>query len=304
VYFGVTEATVHALIGYGHHGATDRIQDFLCQACGTKVSARRDTALYQLKTPPQRVGEVLSALAEGMSVDAAVRVSGHGEPTVRCWLSRAGQHAGRLHQRFFTHLPLPHMQLDEIHTRLRRRTGVLWLWLAVDPCTKIIPVLLLAPRTQRSAHAVVHALCGVLAPGCVPAVTSDGLTLYFYALTAHFGQWVGRGRRRCWQVEQRLVYGQVIKRYRRRRLVAVTQRMLCGTARQPSAALQPLGLSGRLNTAFVEWLNLMREPPGGYLAGPVRAQITPPVPPNRLRRAQHRVAARVVPHAAPGASRA
>jgi hypothetical protein len=25
--------------------------------------------------------------------------------------------------------------------RVRRRTGVLWLWLAIDPCTKIIPVL-------------------------------------------------------------------------------------------------------------------------------------------------------------------
>ncbi len=53
-----------------------------------------------------------------------------------------------------------------------------------------------------------------------------------------------------------MVYGQVIKRYRRRRLAAVTRRMLCGTARQLAAALQPLGLSGHLNTAFVERLNL------------------------------------------------
>jgi IS1 family transposase/transposase-like protein len=255
-YRGITDAAVHALIGYGHHGTTDRIQDFLCQACGTKVSARRDTALYQLKTPPQRVGEVLSALAEGMSVDAAVRVFGHGEPTLRRWLDRAGQHAGRLHQRLFVHLRLPHVQLDEIRTRLRRRTGILWLWLAVDPCTKIIPVLHLGPRTQQSAHVVVHALCAVLAQGCLPAVTSDGLTLYFYALTAHFGHWVQHGRRRCWQVDQRLVYGQVLKRYRRRRVVAVTRRMLCGTARQLATALQLLGLSGRLNTAFVERVNL------------------------------------------------
>jgi hypothetical protein len=126
---------------------------FLCQACGTKVSARRDTALYQLKTPPHRVGEVLSALAEGLRVDAAVRVFGHGEPTLRRWLGRAGTHAGRLHQRLFSHLRLPHVQLDEIRTRLRRRASVLWLWLAVDPCSKIIPVLHLGPRTQASAHA-------------------------------------------------------------------------------------------------------------------------------------------------------
>jgi hypothetical protein len=58
------------------------------------------------------------------------------------------------------------------------------------------------------------------------------------------------------QVDQRLVYGQVLKRYRRRRVVAVTRRMLCGTVRQLATDLQPPGLSGRLNTAFVERLNL------------------------------------------------
>jgi len=247
---------VHALIGYGHHGTTDRIQDFLCQACGTKVSARRGTALYQLKTPPARVGEVLSALAEGLTVDAAVRVVGHGQPTIQGWLTRAGRQAQSLHRHFFRRLLLPHIQLDELRTQLRRRTDVLWLWLAIDPVTKIVPVLHLGPRTQQSAHAVVHALVGMLAPGCVPVVTTDGLSLYYYALTAHFGHWLQAGRRRCWQVAATLHYGQVSKHYRRRRLVRVTQRVLCGTWAQAQRILEQVGLSGHLNTAFVERLNL------------------------------------------------
>src|SRR4051794_4368819 len=81
-YYGITDGRVHALVGYGRHGAAARIQDFRCQACGTKVSARRGTALYRLKTPPARVGEVPSALAEGLDVAAAVRVFGHGEGTI------------------------------------------------------------------------------------------------------------------------------------------------------------------------------------------------------------------------------
>jgi IS1 family transposase len=255
-YHGITDAAVHALIGYGHHGTTDRIQDFRCQACGTKVSARRGTALYQLTTPPARVGEVLGALAEGLSVDAAVRVFGHGQLTIQGWLIRAGRQARSLHQHLFRRLQLPHVQLDEIRTQLRRRTAVLWLWLAVDPCTKIVPVLHLGPRTQQSAHAVVHALVAVLAPGCVPVVTSAGLAVYYYALTAHFGQWLQIGRRRRWQVAATLCYGQVIKHYRRRRLVRVTQRIHCGTWTHLRHALQQLGFSGRLNTAFVERLNL------------------------------------------------
>jgi hypothetical protein len=57
-------------------------------------------------------------------------------------------------------------------------------------------------------------------------------------------------------VAERLLYGQVQKQYRRRRLVQVTRRMLCGTGTQFRQALQRLGLSGTLNTAFVERLNL------------------------------------------------
>jgi IS1 family transposase/transposase-like protein len=255
-YHGVTDSRLHALVGYGHHGATDQIQDFRCQACGAKVSARRGTALYRLKTPPARVGEVLGALAEGLDVAAAARVFGHGEGTIARWLARAGQQAERLHHRVFRHLRLPHIQLDELRTRLRSRQAVLWLWVALDPLTKLVPVAHLGPRTQASAHAVVHALHDRLAPGCVPVVTSDGLRLYFYALTAHFGQWMTDGRRRVWQVVDTLVYGQVQKVYRRRRIVRVAYRMVAGTGEQLRVALRALGLRGRLNTAYVERVNL------------------------------------------------
>ena len=135
---------------------------------------------------------------------------------------------------------------------------MLWLWLAVDPLTKVIPALHLGQRNQAAAHALVHALVQTLAPGCVPAFTSDGLTLYFYALTAHFGQWVaGVGRRaRQWQVAPGLLYGQVKKVYRRRRLTRVVPRLRCGSWRAFRATLRGLGLSGRVTTAFVERANL------------------------------------------------
>jgi hypothetical protein len=109
-----------------------------------------------------------------------------------------------------------------------------------------------------AAHAVVHELRGRLASGCLPVFTSDGLNLYFYALTAHFGAWVaGVGRRaRRWQVAAGLIYGQVKKRYRRRRLVGVTYMLRCSPRAALRAALRGLGLSGKLNTAFVERVNL------------------------------------------------
>jgi IS1 family transposase len=139
-------------------------------------------------------------------------------------------------------------------------TQVLWLWVALDPLTKCIPVIQLGPRTHQMAHLLIHRLREHLAPGCLPLFTSDGLTAYFYALTAHFGQWVkGAGRRSRkpqWQVEAGLLYGQVKKSYRRRKLVRVKHVIRLGTESAFREALQALGFSGRVNTAFIERVNL------------------------------------------------
>ncbi len=79
-------------------------------------------------------------------------------------------------------------------------------------------------------------------------------------LSAHFGHWREvrrRGRHgRQWQVAMGLIYGQVKKSYRRRKLVRVTHVMRLGTEDALKATLQGLGLSGRLNAAFIERVNL------------------------------------------------
>ncbi len=99
-----------------------------------------------------------------------------------------------------------------------------------------------------------------MVPGCLPIFTSDWLNLYFYALTAHFGKWLAVGRRgynvRRWQVEPGLIYGQVKKCYRRRKLVRISHVMRLETQADLSTALQGMGFSGRLNTAFIERVNL------------------------------------------------
>jgi IS1 family transposase len=260
LYFGITDAQIHALVGDGKHGQAERIQTFRCQACRTTFTARRHTPLYRLKTPSQQIARVLSALAEGLDPSAAERVFGFRQTTIITWLSRAGQHAQSFHQHFFCHLQLAYVQLDELRTRLRSHTHVLWLWLAIDPTTKILPVLHLGPRTQNAAHTVIHSLRRILAPGWLPLFTSDGLNLYFYALTAHFGHLLVVGRQgrkaRQWQVAKELIYGQVKKSYRRRKLARVTPVMRLGTEGALKAALQEIGFSGRLNTAFIERVNL------------------------------------------------
>jgi len=119
-YRGIRNQTLHALIGYGSHRKCERIQDLFCQACGKKVTERWETPMYRLKTASKRVAEVLTALAEGLdtfaalsaSLSAAVRVFGHGEGTMRCWMARAGEHGQRLHERYLRDLWLEQVQVE------------------------------------------------------------------------------------------------------------------------------------------------------------------------------------------------
>jgi hypothetical protein len=118
--------------------------------------------------------------------------------------------------------------------------------------------LILGLRTQDLAHQLIHQLRRTLAESCWPVFSSDGLKLYFYVLTAHFGQWlpeVGQAKR-VWCALPGLLYAQVQKIQRRRRLIRVDHKMLCGSAEAFSVRLQMLGLSGRIQTAFIERVNL------------------------------------------------
>jgi transposase-like protein len=113
---------------------------------------------------------VLSARACGLDASTAERAFGYRQATISTWLTRAGKHAENFHERCFRTLQLPHVQLDELRTRLRSSTQVLWLWLAIDPLTKNLPVLSLGPRTQHTAHALIHALQQTLAAFLHPAL--------------------------------------------------------------------------------------------------------------------------------------
>jgi hypothetical protein len=104
---------------------------------------------------------------------------------------RAGMHRATMHDHWLRQMHLPHVQLDEIRTRLRNRAHTLWLWLALEELTKLAPTLH-HPAGTRGAHPDCRAhgrprSLPTAGPGCLPVFTSDGLNRYFYALTAHFG---------------------------------------------------------------------------------------------------------------------
>ena len=256
-YYGITDENIHALVGYGRHGKQEPIQDLKCQACWKKFTSRRNTILYRLKTQSGLVEKIMWLLALGVDASALEEVFSISEITIRTWLCRSGMQGKRLHERFMLELDLIHVQLDELWANVKHSTQDLWVWVACDVTTKIIPVIQIGGRTQEMAYHVVHELKGRLRPGCVPVFSTDGLKHYFYSLTAHFGRWeTVEGKKSIWVLLSDFVYAQVIKHQQRRRTVQVERRILWGDENNYRERLKIAGLSGKINTSFVERINL------------------------------------------------
>jgi transposase-like protein len=257
-YCGVTSAACHALVGYGTRGQHQAIQRLRCQACHTVFSCRRGTPLYYLKTDEAQVEMVLWFLAEGVDSSVMVRYTGHAEATIARWLARAGDHSQRWHDQRLRGLVVALVQMDELYVRIRTVLQGRWLWVAIDPLSKVILSVHLGRRRAEDAYALVHDTHARLAPSCVPAFTTDGLKAYFYALTAHFGHWFRPpgARKDHWQVDEQLLYGQLVKRREHRTVTFTWMRMLWGKRHDLTAVLRAHGLSPCIQTAFIERVNL------------------------------------------------
>ena len=112
------------------------------------------------------------------------------------------------------------------------------------------------------AHRFVRHVAQVLAPDGAPLFLTDGLREYATALLAHYGHWVQPPRRQAkgsmpkprWMPLPQLLYAQVVKTTRRRRLVRISRRVVFGTLEAVEQVLASYGW--QINTAFIERVNL------------------------------------------------
>ncbi len=112
------------------------------------------------------------------------------------------------------------------------------------------------------AQRLVHQVVQVLAPDGVPLFMTDGLKDYAIALLTQFGQWVQPSRQQAigpvrkprWMPLPQLLYAQVVKSYRRRRVVRVRQRVVFSTLASINRVLAATGW--QINTVFIERQNL------------------------------------------------
>jgi IS1 family transposase len=248
-----------------------------CTACEGYFPEHHGTLFHGKHAEVERIVHVLACLAEGLGIRATARVFEVAPNTVLHWLVEAAAQLRAFSAYFLCTLHLEQLQLDEVYAVLRDcKAGAIsddeaiqrlerspsWVWTAMDPTSKLLVVVEVGSRTLAMAQRVVHQVTGMLAPGCVPLFVTDGLKDYGTALLTHFGYWMHPERRQAtgpmpkprWMPLPALRYAQVVKSYRRRRLVGVTHRVVFGTRLAIEQILAACGWT--INTAFVERLNL------------------------------------------------
>ena len=133
-----------------------------------------------------------------------------------------------------------------------------WLWTAVSARCKVLLEIHLGGRKKQDAQSFIHQVKERLATGCLPVFTSDGLRMYFYALTAHYGSWYRpiRARKDHWRVDKNLLYGQFRKVRNGFRIANIYTVVQWGERQAIKTRLQAIGATGKIQTSFVERLNL------------------------------------------------
>jgi IS1 family transposase len=220
---------------------------------------------------------VIGCLAEGLGVRGTARGFEVDPNTVLQWLVDAAEQLRAFSQHFLHDVRVRQVQLDELFALLsavkdgtvseaeaieRLERSPQWVWAAVDPESKLLLAIDVGERTLALAQRFVHQVAQILAPDCAPLFLTDGFREYMTALLTHYGQWVQLPRRQAtgpapkprWLPRPQLLYAQVVKTVRRRRLVDVKHRVVFGSLEAVNHLLAPLGW--HINTAFVERINL------------------------------------------------
>jgi hypothetical protein len=204
-------------VGWGNirangHPVGGSWRQLYCSQCEGYVLETHGTPFHGKRVSPDLLVWAVGALAEGLGIRAVARVFEVDPNTVLQWLIQAADHLKTFSQYVLHDMRVTQVQLDELYallsavkdgeisgakaiTRLSRSPH--WVWVAIDPVTKLLLAIDVGARTLAMAQCVVHQVVQVLAPDCVPVFLTDGFKEYITALLTHFGQWVQPERRQA-----------------------------------------------------------------------------------------------------------
>ena len=220
-------------------------RQLVCLSCHRYFLETYGTPFHAKQVDLNKLVWAITALAEGVGIRAVARIFETDPNTVLTWLVEAAEHLEAFSRYHLRDLHIEQVQMDELFALLsavkegevteaqaikRLSRSPHWVWVAMDPGCKLILAMDVGDRTLAMAQRLVHHVTQVLSPECAPLFLTDGFREYLTALVTHYGEWIQPERRQAkgpkpkprWMPVPGLLYAQVVKSYRRRRIVGIT----------------------------------------------------------------------------------
>ena len=210
-----------------------------------------------------------------MGVAATARIQGVDKKTVLLVLAKAAEHAEKISRLLLANLVVSECQLDEMWSfvgkkeknlgpveKLCGELGDAWIWIAFDAVHKVVLASVIGKRTLPHAVRLLEEVKRVTAR--MPTLfASDQLKQYENALLQVYGKLVspprkpgpGRPPHPRLVPPEDLLYVQVVKQYKKYRVVKVNRKVVFGNPERIDRLLDKSPVSGAINTSFVERYN-------------------------------------------------
>ncbi len=185
----------HEAKRFGFYGRR-RIQRYRCPGCNATFSEPQKRPLGRHYTDPDKAGQIVNLLLEGMSVRAVSRITGAHQGTILSLLLTVGQKCRNLFDNKVRGIRPRFVQADElwtfVHTKERHMLpgsleewGDQYVWMAIDSETKMVLSYLVAKREAMSAYDFIRDLSQRVTGRF--QLTTDGLRSYVPAVEEYFG---------------------------------------------------------------------------------------------------------------------
>jgi transposase-like protein/IS1 family transposase len=228
-----------------------RRRRYRCLACGKTFSSNTGTPYYRLQTSRKDFDEVVHLSVEGVSKSSIARIKGLSWNTVARWLERAAAAAERFNDLRLSKYVLTELQADEIRTFTQGKDRPMWIFASLEVCSRLWASTVVGRRSYANTKRLLNDVASRCTFAEPPLITTDGFKYYARVIRQIFGYG-------C-------VYGVVMKTRRKDRVVKVDRYRVIGSRWQLEEALFRSEDSSKLNTSFIERLNLTIRQGSAYL---------------------------------------
>jgi len=230
------------------HGRRRR---YRCLACGKTFSSNTGTPYQRLQTSLKTFDEVVHLSVEGVSKSAIARLKGLSWNTVARWIERAAAVTERFNDLRLSKYVLTELRTDEIRTFTQGKDRPTWIFASLDVWSRLWTSTVVGRRSYANTKRLLTHTAGRCTFTDLPLITTDGFKYYGRVIRQIFGYG-------C-------VYGVVMKMRRKDRVVKVDRCRVIGSRWQLEEALLRSEDSSKLNSSFIERLNLTIRQGSAYL---------------------------------------